>query len=41
MEFVIIEITNNEAFNYFFSFPIYTMFISLPFLAVMQIFKKL
>ncbi|OCL93030.1 hypothetical protein AAX28_00570 [Arcobacter porcinus] len=41
MQFVIIEITNNPAFNYFFTFPIYTMFISLPFIAIMNLFKRL
>ncbi|MBU3014760.1 hypothetical protein KO488_08325 [Poseidonibacter lekithochrous] len=41
LDFPIIEVTENEPFNYFFSFPIYTMFVILPFLAVMSIFKKI
>ncbi|WP_266095110.1 hypothetical protein [Aliarcobacter cibarius] len=41
MEFPIIEITQNQAFNYFFTFPIYTMFISLPFIALLNLFKKI
>ena len=41
MELYIIEITDNQAFNYFFTFPIYTMFISLPFIALINLFKKI
>ena len=41
MEFTIIEITDNMAFNYFFTFPIYTLFISLPFIALLNLFKKI
>ena len=40
MEFAIIEITSNEALNYFFSFPIWTMVISLPFVAIFDLIKK-
>jgi hypothetical protein len=40
MTFAIIQLTDNEALNYFFSFPIYTMLISLPFIAILQLIKK-
>lgn len=41
MDIPIIEITDNASFNFFFSFPIYTMFISLPFIALINLFKKI
>lgn len=40
MEFTIIALTDNEALNYFFSFPIYTMFVVLPFWAILNLIKK-
>ncbi len=41
MEFSVIELTTNETLNYFFSFPIYTMFVSLPFIALINLLKKI
>lgn len=41
MEFTTIALTDNEALNYFFSFPIYVMFISLVPLAILNLIKKL
>jgi len=41
MEFALIEITESTAFNLGFTFPIYAMFIALPFLALLQIIKKI
>ncbi|WP_434275940.1 hypothetical protein [Aliarcobacter cryaerophilus] len=41
MEFFIIELTDNEALNYFFTFPIYTMLVSLPFIAIFDLIKKM
>ncbi|WP_417327419.1 hypothetical protein [Halarcobacter sp.] len=40
MDFFVIELTSNQALNYFFSFPIYTMFVSLPFIAILDLIKK-
>lgn len=40
MEFTIFQITDNQALNYFFTFPIYVMFTTLPFIAILSIFKK-
>lgn len=41
VDFAIITITDNEALNYFFSFPIWTMIISLPFIAILNLIKKI
>jgi hypothetical protein len=41
MEFTIFQITDNQALNYFFTFPIYVMFTTLPFIAILSIFKKI
>jgi len=40
MEFAIIELTNNQALNYFFSFPIWVMFTSISFIAIFDLIKK-
>jgi hypothetical protein len=41
MEFAIIQVTNNEAFNIFFSYPIWTAIITIPFVAVLNLIKKI
>ncbi len=41
MEFAIIPITTDTALNTFFSFPIWVMITSLPFIAVLNIIKKI
>lgn len=41
VDFFIIEVTDNQALNYFFTFPIYTMLISLPFIALINLLKKI
>ena len=41
VDFAVITITDNEALNYFFSFPIWTMIISLPFIAILNLIKKI
>lgn len=41
VDFAIIELTDNVALNYFFSFPIWTMIISLPFIAILNLIKKI
>ncbi|MDY3204477.1 MAG: hypothetical protein RBR70_05340 [Arcobacter sp.] len=41
VDFAIITITDNEALNYFFSFPIWTLIISLPFIAILNLIKKI
>ena len=41
MEFFIIELTDNNVLNYFFTFPIYIMLISLPFMAILDLIKKI
>jgi hypothetical protein len=41
MEFAIINFTDNEAFNIYFSYPIWTMIISLPFIPVFTLIKKI
>jgi hypothetical protein len=41
MEFAIIELTDNATLNYFFSFPIWTLIISLPFIAILNLIKKI
>lgn len=38
--FSIIEVTNNDVFNYFFTFPIYLMFTIIPVIAILEIVKK-
>lgn len=40
MEFTTIAITDNLALNYFFSFPIYVMFSTLPFIAIIKLINK-
>ena len=40
MTFEVIELTTNQATNVFYSIPIYTMFIVLPTLALLDLFKK-
>jgi hypothetical protein len=40
MEFSIIELTSNEAFNIYFSYPVWVCIISLPFVAVFNLLKK-
>lgn len=40
-DFSPIKVTDSDVFNYFFSFPIYTMFVALPFIAVLSLFKKI
>lgn len=41
VDFPTIQLTDNEALNYFFSFPIYSMFTALPFVALLTLFKKI
>ncbi|XOB60700.1 hypothetical protein ACMC56_08780 [Campylobacterota bacterium DY0563] len=40
MEFAIIQLSDNQALNLFFSFPVWTCIISLPFVAVFNLLKK-
>lgn len=41
VDFAIIELTDNQTLNYFFSFPIWTLIISLPFIAILNLIKKI
>lgn len=40
IEFAIINFTDNETFNIYFSYPIWTAIISLPFVATFNLLKK-
>ncbi len=41
IDFTPIALTDNQALNYFFSFPIYAMFSTLPFIALLTLFRKI
>jgi hypothetical protein len=40
VDFTSFALTDNQALNYFFSFPIYVMFTALPFIALLTLFRK-
>lgn len=40
LDFYVIEVTNNQVFNYFFSYPITILFIVLPLIALLDLLKK-
>jgi|GEM_PF-5798337 len=41
LDFVVIPVTDNNAFNYFFSFPIYITLASVPFVMALSILKHI
>jgi len=41
MEFVVFEITQSPAFNYFFSFPVWIAILSIPMYLALTVFRHL
>lgn len=41
LDFVVIPVTSNNAFNYFFSFPIYATIIAIPFVMAISILGRI
>jgi len=41
MDFTIFQVTTNNAFNYFFSIPMWILILSVPMLLAFSVFKHL
>jgi len=41
LDFVVIPVTDNNAFNYFFSFPVWMTIISIPFIMALTMLKHI
>jgi hypothetical protein len=39
-EFYVIEVTQSQSFNYFFSYPMTVLFITIPMIALLDFLKK-